>query len=572
MTPYASNTEALHRISTPVVAEPERGPDWGRGVARHLTSTPADDFADDLAVDLAGDVSPRDIFDVATGTRPVALGSEGAVRMAAAHATLARMVEERRRIYGVTTGYGPLASHPVTPEHAELLQRHLVYHLCSGVGKPLSARHTRAMIAARAASLARGFSGIGAPLFQRLLDCLNLDLVPVVPEMGTVGASGDLTPLAHVALTLIGEGEMWYQGVRLPASAALAAAGLEPLTLGHKEGIALVNGTSCMTGIAAVNAERTRRAVHLALRLSVLYAECLNGKLEAWDPRFAVARPHAGQALAHRLLQRWTAGSERLVPHIQPPPRLDESGAVDGWLPEGECPQDPYTIRCVPQLLGAVLDVLRFHDETVTTELQSATDNPLVFADDDAILHGGNFYGQHVAFASDALLMAATKIAIHAERSLARLTDRAQNHGLPAFLHGGPDGVNSGFMGAQVTASALVAELRTRAVPASIQSVPTNANNQDVVTMGTIASRKTADALDLVYHVLAIHTLALAQAAELRGGPSLAGFAPGSQQLVEWVRSQHAALDTDRPLSPDIQSLSTQLEAIDWEHFGSAAS
>lgn len=516
-------------------------------------------------LDLGGTLTTGDIHAVATRHHPVCLGEAAAARMAASHATLTRMVEERRRIYGVTTGYGPLASHPITPEHAQLLQRNLVYHLCSGVGKPLSPAHTRAMMAARASSLARGYSGVSAPLFTRLLDCLNLDLVPVVPEMGTVGASGDLTPLAHVALALMGEGEMWYRGTRLSASDALAAAGLAPITLGHKEGIALVNGTSCMTGIAAMNAERARRAAHLALRLSVLYAECLGGRLEAWDARFAEARPHPGQQAAHAALQRWTRGSARLVPHVQPPPRLDESQEVDGWLPEGECPQDPYTIRCVPQVIGAVLDVLRFHDDTVTVELHSATDNPLVFADDEAILHGGNFYGQHVAFASDALQMGVIKLAIHAERCIARLTDRAQNHGLPSFLHGGPDGVNSGFMGAQVTASALVAELRTRAVPASIQSVPTNANNQDVVTMGTIAARKAADALDLVYHVLAIHALALAQAAELRGGTMLDGFAPGSRAVVRYIRENHAHLSEDRPLSPDIQQLSVSLETVDWD-------
>lgn len=516
-------------------------------------------------VDLGADIDPRAVYDVAVARRPVQLGPAAAARMEASHALLTRMVAERRCIYGVTTGYGPLASHPVTPEHAALLQRHLVYHLCSGVGRPLSPVHTRAMLVARASSLAQGHSGVSAPLFQRLLDCLNLDLVPVVPEMGTVGASGDLTPLAHVALALMGEGEMWYQGVRLPAATALQAAGLAPITLGPKEGIALVNGTACMTGIAAINAERMRRATALSLRLAVLFAECLGGRLEAWDPRFATVRPHAGQVSAHAALQRWTTGSARLVPTVQPPPRLDESQAVDGWLPEGDLPQDPYTIRCVPQIIGAVLDVQRFHDDTVTTELQSATDNPLVFADDDAILHGGNFYGQHVAFASDTLLLGVVKLAIHAERSLARLTDRAQNQGLPAFLHGGPDGVNSGFMGAQVTASALIAELRTRAVPASIQSVPTNANNQDVVTMGTIAARKTADAIDLLYHVLAIHTLALAQAAELRGGTTLDGFAPGSRALVGWVRRHAAPLHQDRPLSPDIQQLSALLEQVDWD-------
>lgn len=535
------------------------------GLMARSAQTPEAVAAVSTTVDIGGAIDTRTVYEVATGQRSLVLGPEAAARMAASHATLMRMVQERRRIYGVTTGYGPLASHPVTPEHASLLQRNLVYHLCSGVGQPLSRVHTRAMMIARAASLARGFSGIGDPLFQRLLDCINLDLVPVVPEMGTVGASGDLTPLAHVALALMGEGEMWHEGARQPSAVVLRAAGLEPITLGHKEGIALVNGTSCMTGIAAINAERARRAAALSLRLAVLYAECLGGRLEAWDARFAVARPHAGQAAAHAALQRWVGGSARLVSPVHPPPRLDESHEVNGWLPEGELPQDPYSIRCVPQIIGAVLDVLRFHDDTVDTELQSATDNPLIFADDDTILHGGNFYGQHVAFASDTLLLGVIKLAIHAERCVARLTDRTQNHGLPAFLHGGPDGVNSGFMGAQVTASALVAELRTRAVPASIQSVPTNGNNQDVVTMGTIAARKTADALDLVYHVLAIHTLALAQAAELRGGTALAGFAPGSRALVQWVREQADHLHQDRPLSPDIQRLSARLEQVDWE-------
>ena len=233
-------------------------------------------------------------------------------------------------------------------------------------------------------------------------------------------------------------------------------------------------------------------------------------------------------------------------------------------MPEGELPQDPYTIRCVPQIIGAVFDVLAFHDGIVTTELQSATDNPLIFADDDAILHGGNFFGQHVAFASDTLLLGVAKLAIHAERCVARITDVAQNRGLPAFLHGGRDGVNSGFMGAQVTASALVAEIRTRAVPASIQSVPTNANNQDVVSMGTIAARKTADVLDLVFTVLSIHALVLAQAAELRGGEQLNDFGAESQALVSWVRESAPKLEDDRPLSSEIERLTARLELTDW--------
>jgi tyrosine ammonia-lyase len=515
-------------------------------------------------LDIGSDLTPDDIFDVAVGARRVHLGPEAAERMRLASITLQRMVQERRRIYGVTTGYGPLASHAVTPEHAEQLQRHLIYHLAAGAGAPLAERHVRATMAARAASLARGHSGIGSSLYALLIGCLNHDIVPVVPEMGTVGASGDLTPLAHIALALIGEGEVTVRGERMPSGDALRAANLEPAVLGHKEGITLVNGTSCMTGIAAVNAVRTRRLLALALRVGVVHSECLQGKLEAWDPRIGQARPHKGQRLAHETLAVLSRGSLRLVGTPALPPVLDESAADDGWLPEGELPQDPYTIRCLPQEIGAALDVLAFHDQVVTTELQSATDNPLIFSDDGTILHGGNFYGQHVAFASDALALAVIKTAIHAERCLARLTDVTQNKGLPAFLHGGRDGVNSGFMGAQVTATALVAEMRTRATAASIQSIPTNGNNQDVVTMGTIAARKTAEHLDLAFQVLAIQALAVAQAAELRGGISCDGFAAESRGFVAWVRSHAAALGTDRSLARDIASIAARLECDDW--------
>ncbi len=510
-------------------------------------------------------MQPRDIAQVARHGRPVVLGPLAARRMTRAHVVLQRMVAERRRIYGVTTGYGPLASHPVTPEHAATLQRHLVYHLASGVGAPLAPEHARATMAARAASLARGHSGVGHAVFGLLLELLARDVIPVIPEMGTVGASGDLTPLAHVALAMMGEGEAFHAGERLPAAEALRRAGLAPVTFAHKEAIALVNGTSCMTGIAAVNADRMRQATALALRLAVLHAEVMGGRAEAWDPRFATVRPHPGQAEAHATLARLAQGSARLVPALQPPPVLDESAVVDGLLPEGELPQDPYTIRCVPQLVGAILDVLEFHDRTVAVELASVTDNPIVFPDDDAILHGGNFYGQHVSFASDALSTAIVKLAVWSERAVARVTDRTTNGGLPSFLHGGPDGLNSGFMGAQVTASALVAEMRAQCVPASIQSVPTNGNNQDVVTMGTIAARKAAAQLRLLGRLQAIQALALAQAAELRSGPSMVGFAPEGRALVAWVRELAPALTQDRPLSAEIERVAAALDVQEWE-------
>jgi tyrosine ammonia-lyase len=525
------------------------------------------------AVDLGGHVTSRALHAVAALGAPATVAPAARARMAASSAYLARCVEERRLIYGVTTGYGPLARHLLAPEHAATLQRNLLYHLASGVGPPLPDVHVRALMAARASSLARGVSGVGDAVFDLLLACLARGVTPVVPEKGTVGASGDLTPLAHVALVLIGEGRARHDGRELSGAEALRSAGLAPVSLGHKEGLALVNGTSAMTGIAAVNAERARRAAALMARLAVLHAEVMGGHAEAWDARFGVARPHPGQIAAHALLGEHAAGSTRLTASVQPPPRLDARMGADGLFAADAPHQDPYTIRCVPQELGAILDVLTFHERIVETELNAATDNPLVFAPDPetgepgAVLHGGNFYGQHVAFASDALATAVIKLAAWSERALARLTHPAHNGGLPAFLHGGPPGLSSGFMGAQVTATALVAEMRTLAVPASVQTIPTNNDNQDVVTMGTIGARKAAALLDMCWQALAIQALALVQAAELRarasGAASLAdaGFAPAGVALAAAVRAVSRPLAEDRPLAADIARTAHALES-----------
>ena len=519
----------------------------------------------DRAVDLGGDVTPADIFAVAVEGRPAAIGEAARGRMARSSATLARHVEERRRIYGVTTGYGPLAGNYVTPARAPELQRNLIYHLATGVGRPYAPAATRAIMAARLSSLARGRSAIGAPIVDLVLACLARGISPVVPEMGTVGASGDLTPLAHIALALIGEGDVSFQGRECTAADALAACGLKAAVLGHKEGLALVNGTSAMTGIAALNAVRARRAAALALRLGVLYAEVLSGHAEAFDPRFGLARPHPGQRRIHARLAELIADSGRLQPSVQPPPVLEDEDPEHGVFTNRALPQDPYTIRCLPQVFGAIEDVLDFHDSIVTAELNSATDNPLVFAEDDAVLHGGNFYGQHVAFAADNQALAVIKLALHAERSLARLCDPLLNQGLPPFLQGGPVGLNSGLMGAQVTATSLVAEMRSKGLPASIQSIPTNNNNQDVVTLGTIAARKTAELIDLAWLVLSIHAVALVQALELRGGfKAGAGFCRSSLAIAERVRVHVAPLTADRPLSRDISALNDSLQAIDW--------
>ena len=497
-----------------------------------------------------------DVYEVAVAHRAVEVGSGARARMEAARAQLDRLVAERRLVYGVTTGYGPMAATHVGPARSAELQRNLVAMLSSSVGPPLSPAHTRALMAARAVALSQGHSALRPEALDVLLACLRHDVLPIIPRRGTVGASGDLAPLAHMTWALMGEGDVLWKGERRPAAEALAAIGVAPLSLAEKEGLAFVNGTSVMAGIAAVTGVRAERALRVALGLAVLYAELLRGRAEAFHDGIARLRPHAGQLAVTARLAALAAGSRRLVPH-GPPPRLDDAEAV---LTDQELPQDPYTIRCAPQLFGAVHDVLAFHRRTVETELTAVTDNPLFVPDDDLVLHGGNFYGQHVAFAADALGMAVLKMAAHAERVLARVTDPALNGGLPAFLQPREPGLRSGFMGAQITATAVLAEMRTQAVPASVQSIPTNANNQDVVTMGTIAARRAAEQVDHLYDLLAIEALVLAQGLELEGGLDAdGGFAPASVALAAWVRERAAFLADDRPLADDLARLAADL-------------
>lgn len=491
-------------------------------------------------------------WELASGRASLTIAPAVRERMRASEATLAGHLAAGNAVYGVTTGYGPQVRHTVNSENAAQLQRNLLFHLATGVGAPLPRRSVRAMMIARATTLARGYSAVNPSVFNLLLACLDSDVLPIVPEMGTVGASGDLTPLAHLGLLLVGKGLADSSGETLPARVALARAGLAPVDLGNKDGLALVNGTAAMTGIAALSATRARRLWDFALRLGVLYAEVLGGRSEAFDPRLGAVRPHPGQLYAHARLAEVLAGSAR-IRHAR------DDGTSDVFV------QDPYSIRCLPQIFGAAHDVLAYHDGIVEIELNSATDNPLVFASDGEIVHGGNFFGQHVGYASDALALAVINIAVHAERSIARVCDPQQNGGLPAFLHAAPSGLNSGFMGAQVTASALVAEMRTLALPASVQSIPTNANNQDVVPMGTIAARKTARLLDLAWLVLAIDAMILVDAAELRSRETDArAFAGESRNLIAWIRSRVAPLLEDRPLANDISSLAGALEERAW--------
>lgn len=479
-------------------------------------------------------------------------------RIERSHRRLRRYLSEDRLIYGVTTGYGALADREVGADYSAELQVNLIAHLSAGVGEPLSRHHTRALIAARIATLARGHSGVSLAAVEGLLRLLNQDALPAVPSMGTVGASGDLTPLAHVAGALMGKGNMRHAGgPEEPAETVLRRIGMRPLEHRGKDAIALVNGTAAMTGIAACNSSLAHRAVRWSALLSAVHDNVLGGRgAEAWHPSFGEVRRHPGQRLAHAWLNALLQGAD--ATHAGTDTQQVARGRIQQRT---ECIQDPYTLRCAPQLLGAVIDQLSWHDQLVETELNSVTDNPILPDGLDVVLHGGNFFGQHVAFAADGLANAVTMLAVHAERRIARLANPRLNRGLPAFLQGYQTGLNSGFMGAQVTASALLAEMRTLSTPASIQSIPTNGDNQDVVTMGTIAARRCGQLLNLCFRILAIDALMLAQAVDLRKAEERPScfVRPSSKVLHEWVRRYAEFLRKDRSLGPEIEVMANAM-------------
>ena len=512
-------------------------------------------------VALDGPLSLEAAAQIALGRCGVALSEEAADRCSRAHARLSRVLAENRHVYGLTTGFGPLANRLVPAAEGERLQQNLVHHLASGVGPMLSWAQARAVVLARLVSIARGASGASPEAIAALCTLLCSDLAPELPARGTVGASGDLTPLAHMVLCFQGRGRfLRADGSLLDGRAALDQMALRPLSLHRRDGLALVNGTSAMTGIALLNARSARRALAWSLRLTAAMAEAMCAYAEAWHPAFATLRPHPGQAQAADALRAATAGSAWLRTEPIAARRL-ASGTADI---EAEAGQDAYTLRCAPQVVGAALDCLAWHDATVATELNGVSDNP-IFPEGAEVpaLHGGNFMGQHVALAADALSNAVLVTACLAERQIARLTDERLNRGLPAFLHRGAGGLNSGFMGAQVTASAILAEMRATGGGAAIQSLSTNGANQDVVSLGTIAARLTASRLDDLTTLHAILALAVTQALELRAEIAEGSASAAAQALALHIRSASPPLQEDRPLAEDIARTAALLTETD---------
>jgi len=479
------------------------------------------------------DLTIDHVIEVARGRRTVELDAGAAERMRASRAVIERLVADGATVYGVTTGFGDLADVRIEPSQTAELQRNLVRSHAAGVGPPLPDDVVRAMLVLRANALAVGVSGVRVEIVDLLVAMLNAGIHPVVPSRGSLGASGDLAPLAHIALVLIGEGEATVDGETLGGRAALARAGVAPVTLEAKEGLGLLNGTQLMAGIGALG---HHDALRLALTADVIGAMSLDamlGTASAFAEELVAARPHPGQVAAARHLRELLAGSEIGASHAESDHRV----------------QDAYSLRCMPQVHGAARDVLAELERVLRVELNAATDNPLVFPSGD-VVSGGNFHGEPLALALDYATLAVAELASISERRTARLVD-AHLSGLPPFLAERP-GVESGLMIAHYTAAALVNELQTLAHPSSVDTIPTSANQEDHVSMGATSALHLREAIDRAEHVLAIEALCAAQGIDFR-----APLRPGTG-----VAAAHAAVrslvphhDTDRPPARDIAIL-----------------
>ncbi len=479
-----------------------------------------------------------DVHAVARRRVPVHLADAARVRMRASNAVVSDIVARNDVVYGVTTGFGKLSDIAIPPHRLAELQVNLVRSHAAGVGPLLSEAETRAMMLLRANVIAKGYSGARPELVELLVGMLNAGLYPPVPEQGSVGASGDLAPLAHLALALIGEGVL-HQGDRSgPAADMLRANGLAPVTLGPKEGITLINGTQAHTAVAALlvyDAGVLWRSAHAAAAMSL---EALMGTPVAFDERIQEARGQIGQQLSARLMRELLADSAIRESHRTNDRRV----------------QDAYGLRCIPQVHGPVLDALEWIEGIVTRELNAATDNPLVFENGE-MLSGGNFHGQSVAMALDVLAMGLTTLAVIAERRIDRVVHPDLNEGLPPFLS--PDaGTNSGFMMAQVSAAALTSECKVLSHPASVDTIPTDGSKEDVVPMAMGAAWKARRVLQNVRRVLAIELMCAAQGVDFRA-PLTPGV--GVRRAHAAVRSLVPKLERDRVLSGDIEALAAAL-------------
>jgi len=480
--------------------------------------------------------------DVVLGSADCGLSADARERVDIGRRTVEETVSRGEATYGVNTGFGDLATVRIEDRNLALLQERLILSHCAGVGEPLPDTVVRGMLLLRANTLARGHSGARALLVESLLTLLNSGVLPLVPSRGSVGASGDLAPLAHLALPLLGKGEVRIDGEVMPAARGLERAGLAPLTLEPKEGLALINGTQAMTSLLALSVLACRRLVRISDFVAAMSTDALRGTDSAFDARLHALRPHPGQQASAANIWRLMQGSGIRESHRQGDVRV----------------QDPYSVRCAPQVHGAVRDLLDDVERKVVIEMNSVTDNPLIFPDEGDIVSGGNFHGEPMALAADILALGVSELGAISERRIEKLTNTAFS-GLPPFLTSDA-GLNSGFMMAQVTAAALASENKTFCHPASVDSIPTSADKEDHVSMGMGAALKLQPVVDNTYRILAIELTAAAQGIDLlrplRSSETIEELHGAFRQCV-------AALKEDREMAPDLNAAYVFLGEID---------
>lgn len=435
-------------------------------------------------------------------------------------------------VYGVNTGFGKLASVKIAPEDTATLQRNLILSHCCGVGEVLDQATTRLMMVLKLLSLGRGASGVRWEVISLIENMLAQGVTPVIPVQGSVGASGDLAPLAHMAAVMIGEGEALFEGRTMPGGAALTAAGLSPVILGPKEGLALINGTQFSTALALVGLWRAERCLQGSVISSALSTDAIMGSTAPFQPALHALRGQPGQIAVAAAIRALMEGSEIRESHREDDARV----------------QDPYCIRCQPQVTGAAMDLLSQAAKTLEIEANAATDNPLVLVDEGLIVSGGNFHAEPVAFAADQIALALAEIGAISQRRIALMVDPALSHDLPPFLTPEP-GLNSGFMIAEVTTAALMSENKHLAAPCSTDSTPTSANQEDHVSMAAHAARRLLRMADNLDVILGVELMCAAQGVEFRAPLNTS---PKLQSIIECLRKELPALEQDRYLAPDL--------------------
>ncbi|MEO2078104.1 MAG: histidine ammonia-lyase [Bacillus sp. (in: firmicutes)] len=455
-----------------------------------------------------------------------------------------RIVSESKVVYGITTGFGKFSDVLIDKSHVQDLQLNLIRSHACGVGEPFPEIVSKAMVLLRANALLKGFSGVRPIIIEKLLELVNLEIIPVIPQQGSLGASGDLAPLSHLALVLIGEGEVFYKGNRMEAMSALQQEGILPVTLEAKEGLALINGTQAMTAMGVVGYLEAEQLAYEAELIASMTIEGLNGIIDAFAEEVHVARGYKQQIDTARRIRSYL--SDSLLTTQQGELRV----------------QDAYSLRCIPQVHGASWQALDYVKEKLEIEMNAATDNPLIFDDGEKVISGGNFHGQPIAFAMDFMKIAVAELANISERRIERLVNPQLND-LPAFLSPQP-GLQSGAMIMQYAAAALVSENKTLAHPASVDSIPSSANQEDHVSMGTIASRHAYQIIQNVRRVLAVELICAMQAVEIRGVEKMAAQ---TKRIYEKGREQVASITQDRVFSKDIEKAATWLKEIEISHF-----